>query len=136
MISSGNVKNPVPPDGPQATKQVITVRKPGQTKYSIRNKIVCLNLNIHCYSYYQVQGAFTHLNQQKFKDLDEALLQVCAIKYYDDPLHLAIPYMFFMDLLPELLDGFVKSIISLALILFVYLHPIFMALIKFWTHHY
>ena len=38
-----------------------------------------------------------------------------------------------MDLLPEPPDGFVKSILSLALILFVYLYPIFVALTKYWT---
>ena len=37
-----------------------------------------------------------------------------------------------MDLLPEPPDGFVKSFLSLALIIFVYLYPIFIALIRYW----
>ena len=95
----------------------------------MRNKILCLNQNMHCYFHYQVQGVYAHLNQKIFQDIDEALAAACAIRYYDDPLHLAVPYLFFMDLLPERPDGFVKSFLSLALILFVYLYPVFIALI-------
>ena len=63
---------------------------------------------MHCHSHYQVQGAFAHLNQKAVQDLDEALAAACAIIYYDDPLHLAVPYMFYMDLLPRPSDGFIK----------------------------
>ena len=84
---------------------------------------------MHCYSHYQVQEAYVHLNQTIFQDLDEALAAACTIKSHDDTLHLAVPYPFFMDLLPEHQDGFVKSLLSLALIIFVYLYPIFIALI-------
>ena len=87
---------------------------------------------MHCYSHYQVQGAYAHLDQKTCQDLDEALAAACAIRYYDDYLHLAVPYIFFMHLLPEPPDGFVKSFLSLALILFVYLYPIFIALIRYW----
>ena len=99
----------------------------------MRNNIVCLNKNMHCYSHYQVQGAYALLNQTICQDLDEALAAACTIKYYDDPLHLAVPYLLFMVLLPETPDGFVKSFLSLALLIFVYFHPIFIALIRYWT---
>ena len=99
----------------------------------MRNTIVCLNQNMHCSSHYQVQGEYAHLNQKIYQDLEEALAAACAIRYYDDTLHLAVPYLFFMDLLPEPLDRFVKSFLSLAIILFVYLYPIFIALIQYWT---
>ena len=88
---------------------------------------------MHFYSHYQVQGAYAHLKQTICQDLDEALAAACTIKYYDDPLHLAVLYLIFMDLLPEPPDRFVKSFLSLALILFVYLYPIFIALIRYWT---
>ena len=99
----------------------------------MRNKIVCLNQNMHCYYHYQVQGAYAHLNQKICQDLDKALTADCAIRYYDYPLHLAVTYLFFMDLIPEPPDGFVKSFLSLALILFLYLYPIFIALIRYGT---
>ena len=99
----------------------------------MHNKIVCLNQNMHCYSHYQVQGAYAHLNQTICQDLHEALAAACTIKYYDDPLHLTVPYLFFIYLLPEPPDGLVKSSLSLALILFAYLYPIFIALIRYWT---
>ena len=123
----------MPPNVPKADKRIVTVWQQGETNHLMRNKIVCLNQNIHCYSHYQVQRAYAHLNQNICQDLDEALAAACAIKYYDDPLHLALPYLFFMDLLPEPPDGFVKSFFSLALILFVYFYPIFIALIRDWT---
>ena len=88
---------------------------------------------MQCYSNYQVQGEYAHLNQKIFQDLDEALAAACAIRYYNDPLHLAVPYLFFMDLLPEPPDRFVKSFLSLVLILFVYCYPIFIALIRYCT---
>ena len=52
----------------------------------MRNKIVYLNQNMHCYSHYQVQGVYAHLNQKMCQYLDEALAAGCAIRYYDDPL--------------------------------------------------
>ena len=42
------ITNPVPPDG----------KKVGGPM-----KMVCLNENLYCHSYYQVRGAFAHLNQ-------------------------------------------------------------------------
>ena len=127
------LRNPVPVTGPKAAKRIFTVWQPGGTNNLIRNKIVCLNQNMHCLSHYQVKGAFAHLNQKAVQDLDEALAAACAITYYDDPLHLAVPYIFFMDLLPEPPDGCIKSSLFLTLILFVYLFPIFKALLKHWT---
>ena len=72
----------------------------GGADHLMRNKIVCLNQNMHCYSHYQVQGAYAHLNQTICQYLDEALAAACTIKYYDDPLNLAVPYLFFVNLLP------------------------------------
>ena len=66
------------------------------------------------------------------KDLDEAVAEATVIHYCDDPLHLAVPYMFFMEKLPEPPDGLTKSTLSLALILFVYLYPVFKALIQYY----
>ena len=123
----------MPPKEPKANKRVVTVWQKGGTDHLMRNKIVCLNHNMHCYYHYQVQGVYAHLNQKICLDLDEALAAACAIRYYDDPLHLDVPYLFFMDLLPEPPDGFFKSFLSLELILFVYLYPIFIALIQYWT---
>ena len=111
------LKNPEPPNGPKADKRVVTIWQLEGADHLMRNKIVCLNKNMHCYSHYQVQGAYAHLNQIICQDLDEALAAACTIKYYDDPLHLAVPYLFFMDLIPEPPDEFVKSLLSLALIL-------------------
>ena len=103
------LNNPEPPYGPKADKNVMTLWQLGGADHLMRNKIVCLNQNIHCYSHYQVQGAYAHLNQTICHNIDEALAAACTIKYYNDPLHLAVPYLFFMDLLPEPPDGFVKS---------------------------
>ena len=102
------MKNPEPPNAPKSDKRVVTVWKLGGADHLMRNKIVCLNQNMNCYSYYQVHVAYTHLNQTICQDLDEALAAACTIKYYDDSLHLAVPYLFFMDLLPEPPDVFVK----------------------------
>jgi hypothetical protein len=126
------LKNPVPPEGPKANKRVVTVWHPGRASSRINNKIVCLNQNMCCYSHYQVQGAHAHLNQKINKDLDETVSAATAIKYYDDPLHLEIPYQFFMEMLPEPPDGLTKSILSLTLIIFVYLYPVFKALTKYY----
>ena len=56
------LKNPVPPNGPKSDKIVVTVWQQVGTDHFMRNKIVCLNQNIHCYSHYQLQGVFAHLN--------------------------------------------------------------------------
>ena len=95
------LKNPDPPDGPKASKLIVTIWQPRVKTHLTRNKIVCLNQNKHVYSHYQIQGAFAHLNQKTCKDFDEALAEACAIKYYEDPLHLALPYQLFVNLLPE-----------------------------------
>ena len=91
------LKNPEPPNGPKPDKRVVTVWQLGVPYHFMRNKIVCFNQNVHCYSHYQVQGEYAHLNQMICQDLDEALAAACTIKYYDDPLHLAVPYLFFIN---------------------------------------
>ena len=82
------LKNPMPPNGPKYDKRVVTVWQQGGSDHLMRNKIVCLNKNMHCYSHYQVQGVYVHLNQNICHDLDEALAAACAIRYYDDTLHI------------------------------------------------
>ena len=84
------LKNHVPPNGPKSDKRVVTVWQQGGTDNLMRNKIVCLNQNMQCYSHYQVQGVYAHLNQKICQDLDEALAAACAIKCSDDPLHLVV----------------------------------------------
>ena len=73
------ITNPVPPDS----------KKAGGPR-----KIVCLNENLYCHSYYQVRGAFAHLNQNREEDLDEATDEATKLVYYDDPLHFAITSTF------------------------------------------
>ena len=58
--------------------------------------MVCLNENLYCHSYYQVRGFFAHLNQTEEEDLDEAIAEAIKLAYYDDSLHVATPYNFFM----------------------------------------
>ena len=66
------ITNPVPPDGKKVGGPV---------------KMVCLNENLYCHSFYQVRGAFAHLNQTGEPDLDEAIAEATQLVYYDDPLH-------------------------------------------------
>ena len=96
------------------------------------NHIVCLNKNLYCHSFYQVRGAYAHLNQIREKDLDKAVAAANYLVYYEDPLHLKIPYVFFLKLLPEPPDGMLKSVLSFTLILFVYLYPIIRGIIILW----
>ena len=51
------------------------------------NNIVRINKNLYCHYFYQVRGAYTHLNQIREKDLDEAVAAATQFVYYDDPLH-------------------------------------------------
>ena len=112
------ITNPVPPDGKKVGGPI---------------KMVCLNENLYCHSYYQVRGAFAHLNQTGEPDLDEAIAEATKLVYYDDPLHLAIPYNFFMEMLPEPPDGMLKSALAFTLILFVYMYPILRGIIRLWA---
>ena len=83
-----------------------------------------MNATLSCFSSYQVQGAYAHLNQRHEKDLDEAVSAATTLVYYNDPLRLAVPYVYLLEMLPESPDGLIKSILSLTLILIVYLYPI------------
>ena len=112
------ITKPVPPDGHNASKP--------------SNKITFLNQNICCFSYYQVRGAHTHLNQSWEKDLDKAAAAATTLVYYENPLYLEISYMSFLELFPEPPDGMLNSILPFTLIIFVYLFPIFLGLISFW----
>ena len=113
------ITRPVPPGG---TKE----RRPS-------NIIVCLNQKSFYFYFYQTQGAYAHLDQRSEKNLDKAVTAETVAVFYDDPLHLATPYIFFMERLPEPLDGLLKSMLSFILILFVYLYPILRGLISLWT---
>ena len=101
------LRNHVPPTGPKVNR--------------IGNNISCLNQNKCCCSYYQVQGDHAHLHQKMNKDLDEAVATTPVIHYCDDSLHLAVTYLFFVEVLPDPPDGLTKSTLYLALILFLYL---------------
>ena len=57
----------VPPDIHKATEQ--------------SNRIPCLNATFSCFSSYQVQGAYAHLNQRHEKDLDEAVAAATTIVF-------------------------------------------------------
>ena len=61
------------------------------------------------------------MNQRREKDLDEAAAAATSLVYYDDPVFLEIPNMFFLKLFPEPPDSMLNSILSFTLIIFVYL---------------
>ena len=82
-----------------------------------------------CFSSYQVQGAYAHLNQRHEKDLDEAVAAATTLVFYNDPLRLAVPCVYLLEILPEPPDGLLKSIFSLPIILIVYLYLILRGLI-------
>ena len=86
------ITNPVPRGGTKACKP--------------SNTFVCLNQTFFCLSLYQTQGAYTHLDQRPEKDIDEAVAAATTAVFYDDPLHLAIPYTFSLERLPGPPDGF------------------------------
>ena len=94
--------------------------------------MVCLRDRYYCHSFYQVQGAYTHLHQSSEKDLDEAIQTATAIIYYDDPLSLAIPYEYLLKWLPEPPDGITKSLLSLTIIISIYSMIVIKGLICLW----
>ena len=96
-------------------------------------KMVCLNENRCCFSFYQTRGAYAHLNQRIEKYLDEAVANTTVAVFHDDPLRLAIPYVYILERLPEPPDGYLKSMLALTLILFVHLYPTLRGLILLWT---
>ena len=65
--------------------------------------------------------------------MEDAIEQATTVVYYDDPLHLAVPYTFFLERLPEPPDGLVKLVLSLTLILFVYMYPVVRGLTNLWS---
>ena len=91
-----------------------------------------MNAKFICFSSYQVQGAYTHLNQRHEKDLDEAVSAATTLVLYNDPLRLAVPYVYLLEMLPKPPNGLLKSNLSLTLILIVYLYPIFWGLTRLW----
>ena len=66
------------------------------------------------------------------KDLDEAVAVATTLVFYNDPLCLAYPYVYLLEILPEPPDGLLKSILYLTLILIVYLYPILRGLTRLW----
>ena len=85
----------VPPDS----------RKPGEQS----NRIPFLNAMFSCFSSYPVKGAYSHLNQRHEKDTDEAVAAATTLVFYNDPLCLAVPYVYLLKMLPEPPDGLLKS---------------------------
>ena len=106
------------PDGRKSSKQ--------------SNMIPCLNATFSCFSSYQVQGAYPHLNLRHEKYLDEAVAAATTLVYYNDPLRLAVTYVYLLKMLPEPPDGLIKSILSLALVLILYLYPILRGITRLW----
>ena len=102
--------SPVPPEGRKDSNQ--------------SNRIPRLNATLCCFSSYQVQGAYDHLNQRHEKYLDEAVAAATTLVFYNDPLHLEVLYVYFLEMLTEPPDVLLKSIFSLTLILIVYMYPI------------
>ena len=88
------ITSPVPPDGRKASKQY--------------NRIPCLNKTFSCFLSYQVQGEYAHLNQRHEKDLDEAVAAATTLVFYNDPLRLAVPYVYLLEMLLEPPDGLLK----------------------------
>ena len=52
------------------------------------NHSVCLNRNLYCHYFYQVRGAYAHLNQIQEKDLNKTVAAATQIVYCKNPLHL------------------------------------------------
>ena len=89
----------------------------------------------YCFSFYKTQGYYARLDQQSEKDLYKAVAASTVAVFYDDLLHLTIPYAFFLEHFPEPPDGFLKSVLSFTLILFVYLYSILRVLISLRLRH-
>ena len=104
----------------------------GPKTKNISTRMVCLRDRYYCHSFYRVQGVYAHLNQSNEKDLDEAIQTATAIIYYDDPLHLAIPYEFLLERLPEPPDGITKSLLSLTIIISIYSMIVTKGLLRLW----
>ena len=85
---------PVPPDGSKAIKQ--------------SNMIPYLNATFSCFSSYQVQGVYAHLNQRHEKYLDKAVAAATTLVFYNDPLRLAVTYVYLLEMLPEPPEGLIK----------------------------
>ena len=114
--------------------QIITEPVPdfGTKTKNIQNRIVCLKERYYCHSYYQIKGAYAHLNESSAKDLDEAVHAAKAIIYYDDPLRMAIPYEFLLKRLPKPPDGITKGLLSLSLIISIYSWIVAKGLTRLW----
>ena len=76
--------------------------------------------------------AHAHLKQRHEKDLDEAVAAATTLIYYNDPLHLAVTYVYLLEILPEPTNGLLNSMLSLTLILIVYLYSILRGLTRLW----
>ena len=62
-------------------------------------------------------------------DLEHAVSATTDIVFYDDPLYLEIPYILFLERLPDAPNGEIKSMLSHNLILVVYFYPVARGLI-------
>jgi hypothetical protein len=116
----------VPPEGTRATTHLVTVWYHEQTNSRTNNKFVSLNQNICCCSHHQAQGAYARINQKVSKDIYEAIIDNTVIRYDNNP----VPYIFFLELLPEPPDGLTRSFFFHFLMLFVYVYPMFTVIVK------
>ena len=99
----------------------------------LSNQIICLSASYYCHSLYQSRRNYTHLHQQNDNYTVDSVSAATAIVFYDDPFNLTIQCIFLLGYLPEPPEGAIKSILSLALIRFVYLYPLVRSLILNWS---
>lgn len=118
----------------QSIWNILTNPEPleGTKTKNVSNRMICLKDTYYCHSYYQVYGAYAHLNQRRENDLDEAVIEANTVMYYDDPLRISTPYEYLAKRLPRPPDGYVKATLSLGLIVLIYLIPILKGLITLW----
>ena len=90
--------------------EIITFSVPPYSRKASKksNRIPCLNATFSCFSPYQVQGAYAHLNQRHEKYIDEAVAAATTLVYYNDPLRLAVPYVYILEMPTEPPDGLLK----------------------------
>ena len=68
--------------------KIITSLAPQDGRKAIKqsNSIPCLNGTFSCFSPYQVQGSYAHINQRHEKYIDEAVAAATTLVFYNDRL--------------------------------------------------
>ena len=66
-------------------------------------KIKPISTRMHCYSFYQVDGAYAHVGQKTNASIAEAIQSASTpiLLYYDDPCRIAVAYNYFAARRPE-----------------------------------